>query len=148
MPGAILRRWSDRRQRIFWWRFAEYGTTWDMKIFLRPFFVTKKKLLYGNARNVNKSRNMSSRTFLWSCHSPIRNSTQCKQKTVLLRAAHIWKIILANFETKFKKLFLLLESSKENVRGGVHFILTWHCCLQLFRNEFHCNRLSEFPHLF
>ena len=32
--------------------------TRDVKIFLSPFFVTKKKLLYGNARNVNKSRNM------------------------------------------------------------------------------------------
>ena len=50
-----------RKTKDFSWRFvqfAENGTTRDVKIFLWPFFVTKKKLLYGNARNVNKSRNM------------------------------------------------------------------------------------------
>ena len=37
-------------------------------------FHDEKKLLYGNARNVNKSRNMPSGTFL----SLMRNSTHCK----------------------------------------------------------------------
>ena len=41
------------------------------------------------------------------------------------------------------------ESLLENVHGGVHFWKSYrHCCLQLFRNKFHCNCVSEFPHLF
>ena len=40
------------------------------------------------------------------------------------------------------------ESLLENVHGGVHFWKSYrHCCLQLFRNKFHCNCVSEFPHL-
>ena len=100
-------------------------------------FRDKKELLYGNARNVNKSRNMPSRTFLWSYHLLTRNSTHCKQRTVLLRATHIRTIILANFETKLKKFFLPSESSQENVHGRVHFWKSYRqCCLQFSRIEF------------
>ena len=125
--GCYSSKMIRRKTKDLSWRFiqfAENGTTRGMKIFLWPFFVTKKKLLYGNTRNVNESRNMPSRTFLLSYYSLMRNSTHCKQKTVLLRATNIRKIILDNFETKFKKLFLSSESSQENVHGGVHFTLT------------------------
>ena len=59
--GCHSSKMIRRKTKDFSWRFvqfAENGTTRDVKIFLWPFFVTKKKLLYGNARNVNKSRNM------------------------------------------------------------------------------------------
>ena len=55
------------KAKDFSWRFAQFvenGTTRDVKIFLWQSFVTKKKLLLGNAQNVNKSRNMPNRTFL------------------------------------------------------------------------------------
>ena len=49
------------------------------------------------------------------------------------------------FWNKIKRLFLSLESSQENVHGGVHFWKSyWHCWLQLFRKEFHCSCLSGF----
>ena len=45
-------------------------------------------------------------------------------------------------------MFASSESLLENVHGGVHFWKSYrHCCLQLFRNKFHCNCVSEFPHL-
>ena len=146
--GCYSLKMIRRKAKDFSWRFFQFeenGATRDVQIFLWPSLATKKKLLYGNARNVNKSRNMPSRKFLWSYHSLTRKSAHCKQKAVLLRATHIWKIILANFETKIKKLSLSSGSSQENVRGVVHFSKSCSCCcLQVFRKEFHCNRLSEF----
>ena len=133
-----------RKTNDFSWRFvqfAENGTTRDVKIFLWPSFVTKKKLLYGNAQNVNKSSNMPNRTFLWSYHWLMRNRIHCKQKTFLLRATHIWKVILANFETK-KNIFFSSESSQENAHGGVHFWNSYrYCCSQLFKKELHYSQL-------
>ena len=149
--GCLSSKMIGRKTKEFSWhfvQFAENGTTRDVKIILWPYFVTKKKLLYGNAWNVNKSRNMPSRTSLWSYHSLMKNSTHCKQKKpVLLRATHVWKISLANFETK--SCFCLQKvrrkmSAVESIFGKV----IDNCCLQLFRNEFYCNRLSDFAHLF
>ena len=78
----------------------------------------------------------------------MRNSTRYKQKRVLLRARHIWKVILANLEIKFKKSFFSSESSQENVHGGVHSRKSYEHCLQLFRKELHYTRLSGFFQFF
>ena len=151
MPaGCHFSEMIRRKIKNFSWRFvqfAENGTTWDVKIFLWPSFVTTKKLLYGNAQNVNKSRNMPNRTFLLNFEVTthwwgIAHATNIK------RARHIWKVILANLEIKFKKSFFSSESSQENVHGGVHSWKSYGHCLQLFRKELHYTRLSGFFQLF
>ena len=97
-----------RKTKHFSWRFVQFvenGTTRDVKIFLWNSW-RKKSCCMKMLQNVTKSKNMPSRKFLWSYHSLRRNNTHYKKRTVLLRAAHIWKIILANFETIKKVVFV------------------------------------------
>ena len=108
---TILKKTKD-----FSWGFvqsAENGTTKDAKIFLWSSFVTKKKLLYGSAQTVNKSRKMPNRTFLLNFEVAIHwwgMRTHCKQKNGSFKSHIYMKSCFGQFWNKIENVVFVFRT--------------------------------------
>ena len=144
MPGAILWRWSEGRQRIFhgvlfslrrmvpqeMWKYSCRHLSWRKKSCCMEML---KILIKAETYQIERFFEV---TIHWWVIGTLRT------KNVSFKSHTYMKSFFGQFWNEKKNLFFSSESSQENAHGGVHFWNSYrYCCSQLFKKELHYSQV-------